>query len=131
VQDYLKRDTTIFFYTAGVRDRQHINPDNWNLDQYLLDRPENAAAQLELFYNYRKNLERYPEWHEYFRTHQPPTLIVWGKNDPFFGPEGARAFERDLKTIEVHLLDTGHFALDEEGEAIANHIRRFLFAHIA
>jgi uncharacterized protein (DUF1330 family) len=76
------------------------------------------AAQLELFYNYRKNLERYPEWHEYFRTHQPPTLIVWGKNDPFFGPEGAKAFERDLTTIETHLLDTGHFALDEEVEAI-------------
>ncbi len=131
VLNFLKRDTTIFFYTAGTRDRQNINPDNWNLDQYFLDRPENAAAQLELFYNYRQNLERYPEWHDYFRTHQPPTLIVWGKNDPFFGPEGANAFQRDLKTIEVHLLDTGHFALDEESEAIAAHIRRFIPAHIA
>jgi pimeloyl-ACP methyl ester carboxylesterase len=129
VRDFLKRDTTIFFYTAGVRDRQNINPDNWNLDQSFLDRPENAAAQLELFYNYRANLEQYPHWHEYFRTHQPPTLIVWGKNDPFFGPEGAEAFQRDLKNIEVHLLDTGHFVLDEEGEAIAAHIRRFLPAH--
>ncbi len=126
VRDFLKRDTTIFFYTGGTRDRQNINPDNWNLDQYFLDRPDNAAAQLELFYNYRANLELYPQWHDYFRTHQPPTLIVWGKHDPFFGPEGAHAFQRDLKNAEVHLLDTGHFALDEEGEVIAAHIRRFL-----
>ncbi len=130
VRDFLKRDTTIFFYTGGVRDRQNINPDNWNLDQYFLDRPENAAAQLELFYNYRTNPGQYPRWHEYLRTHQPPTLIVWGKNDPFFGPEGANAFQRDLKNVEIHLLDTGHFALDEEGDAIAAHIRRFIPAHI-
>jgi len=131
VINFLKRDTTIFFYTAGTRDCQNINPDNWNLDQYFLDRPENAAAQLELFYNYRQNLQRYPEWHEYFRQHQPPTLIVWGKNDPFFGPEGAHAFERDLKDVEVHLLDTGHFVLDEELEAIAAHIHRFVPARIS
>lgn len=130
VREFLKRDTTIFFYTAGTRDRTHINPDNWNLDQYFLDRPQNAAAQLELFYNYRKNLERYPEWQEYFRKHQPPTLLVWGKNDPFFSVDGAKAFEQDLKTIEVHLLDTGHFALEEEREAIAAHIARFIPAHV-
>ncbi|MBW4657978.1 MAG: alpha/beta hydrolase [Drouetiella hepatica Uher 2000/2452] len=130
-REFFKRDTTIFFYTSGTRDRQNINPDNWNLDQSFLDRPNNAAAQLELIYDYRKNLESYPEWHAYFRTHQPPTLVVWGKNDPFFGPEGAKAFARDLNIIETHLLDTGHFALDEEGEAIAHQIRRFLPAHIA
>jgi len=129
VLDFLKRDTTMFFYTAGTRDSQNINPDNWNLDQYFLDRPENAAAQLELFYNYRENLKRYPEWHQYFRQHQPPTLIVWGKNDPFFGVEGARAFEQDLKTVEMHLLDTGHFALDEECDFIAERIRSFVCAH--
>ncbi len=131
VLDFLKRDTTMFFYTAGVRDLQNINPDNWNLDQSFLDRPNSAAAQLELFYNYRTNLECYPEWHEYFRQHQPPTLVVWGKNDPFFGLEGAQAFQRDLKTIELHLLDTGHFALDEDCAAIADLIRRFLQAHTA
>jgi pimeloyl-ACP methyl ester carboxylesterase len=131
VLDFLKRDTTMFFYTAGVRDRQNINPDNWNLDQYFLDQPNNAAAQLELFYDYRTNLQRYPEWHEYFQQYQPPTLIVWGKHDPFFGPEGAEAFQRDLKTTELHLLDTGHFALDEDCDAIADHIRRFLPIHTA
>lgn len=130
VREFLKRDTNIFFYTAGTRDRTHINPDNWNLDQYFLDRPENAAAQLELFYNYRRNLERYPEWQEYFRKHQPPTLIVWGKNDPFFSVAGAKAFEQDLKTVELHLLDTGHFALEEERETIAAHIVRFIPIHI-
>jgi pimeloyl-ACP methyl ester carboxylesterase len=131
VRGFLTRETTIFFYTAGTKSAQNINPDNWNLDQSFLDRPENAAAQMELFYNYRANLDRYPQWHEYFRTYQPPTLIVWGKNDPFFGPEGANAFKRDLHNAEVHLLDTGHFALDEEGSAIASHIRRFLPANIA
>jgi pimeloyl-ACP methyl ester carboxylesterase len=131
VRGFLTRETTIFFYTAGTKSAQNINPDNWNLDQSFLDRPENAAAQMELFYNYRANLDRYPQWHEYFRTYQPPTLIVWGKNDPFFRPEGANAFKRDLHNAEVHLLDTGHFALEEEGAAIASHIRRFLPANIA
>lgn len=126
VLDFLKRDGTIFFYTAGIRDRTNINPDNWNIDQYFLDRPQNAAAQLELFYDYRKNLELYPQWHEYFRQHQPPTLIVWGKNDPFFSVEGAQAFKQDLRMVELHLLDAGHFALEEEREAIANHIARFV-----
>jgi pimeloyl-ACP methyl ester carboxylesterase len=130
VRDFLKRDTTVFFYTAGTRDRQNINPDNWNLDQSCFDRTENAAAQLDLLYDYRSNLVQYPQWHEYFRRHQPPMLVVWGQNDPFFGPEGANAFQRDLTNIEVHLLDTGHFALDEEGETIAAHIRRFLPAHV-
>ena len=131
VLNFLKRETTIFFYTAGTRNAQNINPDNWNIDQYFLDRPNNAAAQLELFYNYRKNLECYPQWHEYFRQHQPPTLLVWGKNDPFFGVEGANAFKRDLKNVEVNLLDTGHFALEEECENIAAYIRRFLSAQLS
>ena len=78
---------------------------------------------------YREAGSREHEWHEYFRQYQQPTLVVWGKNDPFFGPEGAEAFQRDLKTVEVHLLDTGHFARDEECDAIADHILRFLPAH--
>jgi pimeloyl-ACP methyl ester carboxylesterase len=130
VRNFLKLDTTIFFYTGGVRDRQNINPDNWNLDQSFLDRPNNNAAQLELFYDYRRNLECYPEWHDYFRRYQPPTLLVWGKNDPFFSPEGAEAFLRDLPNAELHLLDTGHFALEEECTAIAQQISRFIPTHV-
>ncbi len=130
VRNFLSRDATIFFYTAGVRDRQNINPDHWNIDQYFLDRPENIAAQIELLYSYQTNLECYPQWQQYFRQHQPPTLIVWGKNDPFFSVEGAKAFTRDLQTTELHFLDTGHFALDEEGQAIAKHISNFIATHV-
>jgi len=103
-----------------------ISPDAWTMDQALLDRPGNDLIQLELLHDHPSNLRRYPEWHAYFRQFQPPTLIVWGKNDPFFTEEGARAFQRDLKTLELHLLGTGHFALEEDGHAIAGLIRRFL-----
>lgn len=122
-------DATKGQYTQGAHDPQAISPDNWNSDQFFLDRPGNNDIQLALFYSYRSNPPLYPQWQEYLRTHQPPTLIVWGKNDPIFPAEGAHPYKRDLKTIEFHLLDTGHFALEEEGSAIADHIRRFLPAH--
>lgn len=124
----LQRETTIFQYTHGARQPETISPDAWTVDQAFLDRPGNDRIQLELLHNYPSNLQRYPEWHAYFRQHQPPTLVVWGKNDPFFTPEGARAFQRDLTTLELHLLDTGHFALEEDGEVIAEHIQRFFAA---
>ena len=125
VRSLLTRETTILQYTHGVRNVERINPDCWNLAQTGLDRPGNDMIQLALLYDYRRNLERYSEWHAYFRQHQPPTLVAWGKNDPFFGPEGARAFQRDLPNAEVHLLDTGHFALEEDGDTIAGLVRRF------
>jgi pimeloyl-ACP methyl ester carboxylesterase len=96
------------------------------MDQFFLDRPLNRASNMELFYDYRTNPPLYDQWHEYFRQHQPPTLIVWGKGDPFFGQAGATAYQRDLPHAELHLLNTGHSALEEDGEAIAGHIRRFL-----
>lgn len=105
-----------------------ISPDSYTFDQFFLDRPGNDAVQLELFFNYASNLALYPEWQSYFRNHQPPMLIVWGQNDPFFTVEGAKAYQRDLPNAELHLLDTGHFALEDESETIANHIRRFLDA---
>ncbi len=79
-----------------------------------------------MFYDYRTNVPLYPSWQVYFRKYQPPTLIVWGKNDYIFPAEGAFPYKRDLQNIEFHLLNTGHFALEEEGEAIANYIRGFL-----
>jgi pimeloyl-ACP methyl ester carboxylesterase len=118
------------FYTQGAGHPERLSPDAWSLDQFFLNRPGSGAIQLELLYDYRTNPERYPEWHDYFRRHQPPTLVVWGKNDPFFTVPGALAYQRDLRNIEVHLLDTGHFALEDEGDAIAAHIRRFLPAHL-
>jgi pimeloyl-ACP methyl ester carboxylesterase len=91
-----------------------------------MDRPGNKEIQLQLFYSYGSNPPRYPEWQAYFRKYQPPTLIVWGKNDLIFPAEGAEPYKRDLKNIEFHLLDTGHFALEEDGGAIAGYIENFL-----
>jgi pimeloyl-ACP methyl ester carboxylesterase len=123
------RSGTIWQYAHGARDRRRISPDAWNMDQYFLDRPHNHSIQLKLQQDFGSNVKRYPEWQDYFRKHQPPTLVVWGKNDKIFSPQGAEMYKRDIKDIEVHLLDTGHFALEEECDAIAAHIRRFLRTH--
>ena len=117
-------------YTHGVRDLQAISPDNWNIDHRHLSREGNPAIQLALFYDYQSNVPLYPGWQAYFREFQPPTLIVWGKNDYIFPAEGAHPYKRDLKNLEFNLLDTGHFALEEDGDVIADHIRRFLDKHL-
>jgi pimeloyl-ACP methyl ester carboxylesterase len=113
-------------YTHGVEDTLKISPDNWHMDLQHLTRPENNEIQLAMFYSYRTNVPLYPEWQEYFRTYQPPTLIVWGKNDYIFPAEGAHPYKRDIKNVDFHLLNTGHFALEEKGEEIAKHIDKFL-----
>lgn len=113
-------------YTHGVQDSTKISPDNWNIDLQHLTRKENNDIQLAMFYDYRTNVPLYSEWQEYFRKHQPPTLIVWGKNDYIFPAEGAHPYKKDLKNLEFHLLDTGHFALEEKGKEISNYIIRFL-----
>lgn len=123
-------EATKWQYTNGVRNLEAISPDTWNIDQPFLDRPGNTEIQMALFYDYRTNPMLYPQWQEYFRKHQPPTLIVWGKNDDIFPVEGAYPYQRDLKNIEFNLLDTGHFALEEDGEAIANYIRQFLTSRL-
>ena len=116
-------------YTNGVRNVEAVSPDNWGHVQTLLDREGNKEIQLEMFYSYGTNPPLYPEWQEYLRTHQPPTLIVWGKNDEIFPAAGAYPYKRDLKNLEFHLLDTGHFALEEDGEFIADTMRKFLHKH--
>lgn len=113
-------------YMHGVQDSLTISPDNWEIDLQHLTRPENDKIQLAMFYDYRTNVPLYPNWQEYFRTHQPPMLIVWGKNDYIFPAEGAYPYQKDLKNVDFHLLDTGHFALEEEGDAIAKYIRKFM-----
>lgn len=113
-------------YTHGVKDASKISPDNWNIDLQHLTREENNEIQLAMFYDYRTNVPLYPKWQKYLRDNQPPTLIVWGKNDYIFPAEGAHPYKRDLKVVETHLLDTGHFALEEKGEEIAIYIRNFL-----
>ena len=113
-------------YTHGVRDVAAISPDNWEMDMRHISRPENNDIQLAMFYDYRTNVPLYPSWQEYFRTYQPPTLIVWGKNDYIFPAEGAHPYKKDLNKVDFHLLDTGHFALEEDGEKIAQLIRNFM-----
>ena len=113
-------------YLHGVQDSTKISPDNWNLDLKHLTRPENNEIQLALFYDYRTNVDRYPGWQKLFREYQVPTLIVWGKNDYIFPPSGAHPYKRDLKNVDFHLLNTGHFALEEKGDEIARYILKFL-----
>jgi pimeloyl-ACP methyl ester carboxylesterase len=113
-------------YTEGVRDVSHISPDAWTVDQAYMDRPGNKDIQLELFYSYGSNPGHYPEWQAYFRKYQPPMLIVWGKNDKIFPPAGAHPYLRDLPKAELHLLDTGHFALEEDSAEIGSLMRNFL-----
>jgi len=113
-------------YTHGVRNVETISPDNWNTDLRHLTREGNPSIQLALFYDYQNNVPHYPQWQAYFRKHQPPTLIVWGKNDHIFPAEGAHPYKKDLNNLEFHLLDTGHFALEEDGKLIATTIRNFL-----
>ncbi len=127
--NFLTIEATKWQYTNGVRDPEAIAPDNWFHDQYLLDRPGNQEIQLELFYSYGTNPPLYPQWQEYFRQFQPPTLIVWGKGDYIFPEEGAHPYKRDLKNLEFHILDTGHFALEEDLELIANYIGNFARSH--
>ena len=113
-------------YTSGVRNVEVISPDTWAADQYRMDRPGNKEIQLQLFYSYGSNPPLYRDWQAYFRKYQPPTLIVWGKNDPIFPADGAEPYKRDLKNLEFHLLDTGHFALEEDGGEIVRYMESFL-----
>jgi pimeloyl-ACP methyl ester carboxylesterase len=118
--------TTRGQYEDGVSDKSLLDPTTWLVDQVGLDRPGNRDIQMDLFYDYRTNVPLYPKFQEFFRTHQPPTLIVWGKNDFIFPPEGATPYARDLPNVETHMLDTGHFALETHGEEIATRIEDFL-----
>ena len=124
-------ETTKFQYTDGVSDRSRIDPDNWSHDQALLDRPGNRDIQLDLFHDYGSNVPLYPQFQAFFRQYKPPMLIVWGKNDTIFPADGATPYLRDLPNAELHLLDTGHFALEDKLDEMAPLIRTFLDRQIA
>ncbi|MFC8505863.1 alpha/beta fold hydrolase [Streptomyces sp. NPDC057411] len=128
VRELLAAEATRWQYTHGVPvDRlDRVGPETWTLDQAGLDRPGNKEIQLQLFWDYQFNLDGYPAFQEYFRTHRPPLLAAWGRGDEIFGPAGAEAFARDLPDAEIHLLDAGHFALETHGEEIAELVRDFL-----
>ena len=118
-------NATKWQYQNGVSDHTLLDPTTWTLDQLGMDRPGNADIQLDMLYDYRTNVPLYPDFQAFFRKYQLPTLIVWGKNDHIFPPEGAAPYKRDLPNVETHLLDTGHFALETHGEEIASRIEKF------
>lgn len=128
---FLNVNATRWQYVHGVPSPEFISPDGWTTDQYLLDRPGNDEIQLDMFLSYGSNPPLYPQWQEYFRKHQPPMLIAWGKNDEIFPPAGAEPYKRDLQSLEYHLLDAGHFALESDGELIARLMLDFLDRRIA
>jgi pimeloyl-ACP methyl ester carboxylesterase len=131
LRGFMTLDGTKFQYVQGAKDASKISPDAWTFDQSLLDRPGIKEIQLDLFADYHSNLKAYPTWHEYLKKNQPPTLIVWGKHDPFFGLQNIDGFRRDLKNPEVHILDGGHFVLEEQPEAIAGYILEFFTKQLA
>lgn len=126
LRESLNTDGLKWQYTHGVPNPELISPDNWEIDRRHLDRAENSQIQLDLFYDYRTNVELYPQWQQYFRTHNPEMLIVYGRNDYIFPVAGAAAYKKDVKNLEYHLFDTGHFALESHGIEIAAVIRDFL-----
>lgn len=126
LRGFLTLDATKWQFTHGTKDPERISPDNFWHVQYLLDRPGNQEVQLELFLDYGTNLAEYPKWQSLFRKHQPPALLMWGKNDHIFPEAGAHPYQRDLTDLEFHLLDTGHFALEEYGSQIAEQMLTFL-----
>lgn len=126
LEGFLTLETTKWQYLHGARDPKNISPDAYLADQAVLDRPGNREVQIALFKDYGSNPPLYPAWQEYLRKRQPPMLVVWGKNDQIFPPAGAEGYKRDVKNIDFNLLDTGHFALEEDGALIAAKIRAFM-----
>jgi pimeloyl-ACP methyl ester carboxylesterase len=131
MRSQLSPEATRWQYTDGVKDLSLLSPDTWTLDQALLDRPGNREIQLDLVYDYRSNPPLYPQWQSYFRERQPPMLVVWGQNDKIFVAAGGAAYKRDNPKAEIHMLDTGHFALETHGREIAALIHDFLDRTVA
>jgi pimeloyl-ACP methyl ester carboxylesterase len=123
---FVKPDATIWQYTHGVPNTTKVSPDGYSLDNFYLSRSGADEVQLDLFGDYKSNIGLYPAFQAYFRTHKPPFLAVWGKNDPFFLPPGAEAFKRDIPKAVVRFFDTGHFALETHAREIAAAIRDFV-----
>lgn len=126
LREFLKPESLAWQYTHGVKDVAVVSPDTYTLDAAYMARPENKEVQLDLFLDYASNVALYPQFQKFFRDTQVPILAVWGQNDPFFTPAGAKAFQKDVPTAEVELYDTGHFALETHNDAIAARILDFL-----
>ena len=128
LRKFFSPEVTRWQYVHGVKDESLVAPESYTLDQAMLDRPQSAEAQLDLFGDYQNNVKLYPKFQEFFRTYKVPTLAVWGKNDPFFLPPGAEAYKRDNPDAKVVFYDTGHFALETHAKEIGAEIRSFFAA---
>jgi pimeloyl-ACP methyl ester carboxylesterase len=126
IRQALTLDMTKWQYVTGVPDPSVVSPDTWNHDYALISRPGNDEVQLSLFRDYATNLKFYPPLHEYLRETHVPVLAAWGRNDPIFGPDGARAFADDVPDADIHLIDGGHFLLESNGDEVAELVHDFL-----
>lgn len=126
LRGFLAPEAVQWQYTHGVPDATAISPDGYSLDNFYMARPGADEVQLDLFGDYKSNVALYPEFQDYFRTHRPPLLAVWGQHDPFFLPPGAEAYKRDIPDAVVRFFDTGHFALETHAVEIAAAIKEFL-----
>ena len=130
VRGLLTLETTKFQYSKGFPHPEWVSPDSYTFDQMTLDRPGNQEIQLALAYDYQNNVKQYPQWHAALRQTKVPVLCVWGKNDPIFIAPGAEAYKKDSPGAEIHFVDSGHFALEDQSTAIANYILAFLPKHV-
>ncbi|MFL6486158.1 MAG: alpha/beta fold hydrolase [Nitrososphaera sp.] len=121
----MQLDTIKQIYLYGHKDPELISPDNWNADYFFMERPNAQRVQMDLFYDYRTNVEQYPKWQKFLREHRPKTLILWGQNDIFFTSDGGEAYLKDIPDAEIHMLDSGHFAVEDCIEEIVTHIHKF------
>jgi pimeloyl-ACP methyl ester carboxylesterase len=129
VDAFLSFDATEQRHTLGTSHPERYTPDTWTDEFAHLSKPGQREIQADLLYDYRTNVASYPKWQAWLRKHSPPTLVAWGANDPSFIAAGASAYQRDLPDAEIHLLDAGHFALDEKTDEIADLILRFMAKH--
>jgi pimeloyl-ACP methyl ester carboxylesterase len=128
---FLEHDAIRSMYVYGARDPELISPDNWKSDFGFMERPNARRVQLDLFYDYRKNVELYPKWQAFLREQQPKTVIFWGQDDMFFTPEGGEAYLQDLPNAEIHRLAAGHFAVEDSLNEIAAGMHRFYIDKVA
>lgn len=128
---FLTHDAIKSIYLHGAERPERISPDNWESDHGFMQRPHAVRINLDLFYDYRTNVELYPRWQQFLRDRQPKTLIFWGQDDVFFTPEGGEAFLRDLPNAELHRLAAGHFAVEDHLDYIATNIKAFYDANVA
>ena len=131
VAAFLEPDTIKTIYLHGHPDPEKISPDNWNMDNHFLERPNAKQVQLDFFYDYRTNVGLYPKWQAFLKQRQPKTIIFWGQNDIFFTPEGGEAYLRPLPEAEMHRLDSGHFAVEDSLHEIATKIKSFYDVRVA